>query len=71
MTLGTPVAAGTLTAGTHRRPGYHPYVWRHLVSWPPTRPGERERRNRRIAIIVVCALAATFVLPFVGIVLFA
>ncbi|WP_265521840.1 hypothetical protein [Oerskovia flava] len=40
------------------------------MSWPPTRPGDRERRNRRIAIIVICALAATFVIPVLGLLLF-
>jgi len=39
------------------------------VAWQPTDPRDRERRNRRVAIIVVAALLATFVIPALAIVL--
>lgn len=33
------------------------------MSRPPTRGDDRMRRNRRVALIVIFALAATFVIP--------
>ena len=39
------------------------------MAWQPIDPRDRERRNRRVAIIVVAALLATFVIPALAIVL--
>lgn len=36
----------------------------------PATPRSREARNRRVAIIVICALAATFVIPALGFLVF-
>ncbi len=40
-----------------------------LVAWQPTDPRDRARRNRRVAVVVVVALLATFVVPALAIVL--
>jgi hypothetical protein len=39
------------------------------VSRPAT-PRDREARNRRVAIVVIFALAATFVIPALGLLIF-
>jgi hypothetical protein len=39
------------------------------VAWQPTDPRQRARRNRRVAMIVVAALLATFLIPALAIVL--
>lgn len=39
------------------------------MAWQPTDPRPRVRRNRRVAIIVVVALLATFLVPALAIVL--
>ncbi|GLY58108.1 hypothetical protein SAMN05518682_3198 [Cellulosimicrobium aquatile] len=39
------------------------------MAWQPTDPRQRVRRNRRVAIIVVVALLATFLVPALAIVL--
>ncbi|MFC8922731.1 hypothetical protein [Cellulosimicrobium sp. NPDC057127] len=39
------------------------------MAWQPTDPRERARRNRRVAIVVVAALLATFVVPALALVL--
>ncbi len=39
------------------------------MAWQPTDPSSRARRNRRVAVVVVAALLATFVVPALAIVL--
>ncbi|WP_255371597.1 MULTISPECIES: hypothetical protein [Cellulosimicrobium] len=39
------------------------------MAWQPTDPRDRARRNRRVAVVVVVALLATFVVPALAIVL--